>query len=76
MAGRVRVGVEFEYPAADGLPAYRDTLWFDSLEEYQSLSPQKLGALKRVRHAAWKDALLNPPKVDVGDHPTADDLDG
>jgi hypothetical protein len=65
MPDRIRIGVEFEFAADDveGLPAFRDTLWFDSIAEYQSVQ-HELDELKQERYDNWKQVVKNPPVVE------------
>jgi hypothetical protein len=64
-----RIGVQFEFPERNGLPPYRDTLWFETLEAFQATSKGELEAMKLARYAGWRQAITDaqnaPPEPRV-----------
>lgn len=56
-----RIGVQFTIPASGDTPAYTDTLWFDSLTEYQGKTARQIQTLKDERYNNWKTAIATPP---------------
>lgn len=73
-----RIGVQFEVDGDEkaGLPAYRDTLWFESLDEFTATSKKQLDAMKKARHDAWAEQVLNPALADETAEPVEDREEG
>lgn len=68
---RVTLAVTFTVPGDDSLPDYRDTLYLEMPDDVGNAAQEAIQAeidkTMETRHAAWADALLNPPPpiVDV-----------
>jgi hypothetical protein len=60
------IQVDFDFPAQNGYPAYRDALWID---ENANLTESDLTTLKQARYSTWKSdvdaAVVNT--TDYGD---------